>query len=141
MARLPASHPFPARDCRIDIKRVDLDAVAEAARALRGNDRRPAATKGIDNNVGLLCNVEQGVSDKRDRLDGRVQLNSPLAALARKAIGAGVIPDVGAIAPEAAELDVVAMLLLAIAEHEDEFMPRAIKRAHAAVALDPDAEI
>src|SRR5664279_3202732 len=59
MARLPASHPFPARDCRIDIKRVDLDAVAEAARALRGNDRRPAATKGIDNDVGLLCNVEQ----------------------------------------------------------------------------------
>src|SRR5664279_3331473 len=59
MARLPASHPFPARDFRIDIKRVDLDAVAEAARALRGNDRRPAATKGIDNDVGLLCNVEQ----------------------------------------------------------------------------------
>jgi hypothetical protein len=63
-------------------------------------DRRAAAAKGIDNDVVLLCNVEQGVSDKRDRLDGRMQLKSPLAALAREAIGTGVIPDVGAIAPE-----------------------------------------
>src|ERR1700682_5454293 len=139
MARLPAGHLFPARDRRIDIKRVDLDAVAAAARALCGKDRRAAAAKGIDNDVVLRCNVEQGVRDERDRLDGRMQLKSPLAALARKAIGAGVIPDVGAIAPEAAELDVVAMLLLAVAEHEDEFMPWAIKEAQAAVALDPDA--
>src|SRR5450631_1274449 len=123
MARLPASHPFPARDCRIKIKRVDLDAVAAAARALRGKDRRAAATKGIDNDVVLLCNVEHGVRDKRDRLDGRMQLNSPLAALARKAIGAGVIQDVGALAPEAVELDVVAMRPLGVAEHEDECMP------------------
>src|SRR4029077_10721217 len=41
----------------------------------------------------------------------------------------------------AAELDIVAMLLLAVAEHEDELMPRAVERTHAAVALDPDAEV
>src|ERR1700730_6976447 len=123
MARLPAGHLFTARDRRTYIKRVDLDAVAAAARALRGKDRRAAAAKGIDNDVVLLCNVEQGVRDERDRLEGRMQLKSTLAALARKAIGAGVIPDVAAVAPEEAEWDVVAMLLLAVAEHEDEFMP------------------
>src|SRR6202045_4728919 len=70
MARLPAGHLFPARDRRIDIKRVDLDAVAAAARALRGKDRRAAAAKGINNDVVLLCNVEQGVRDERDRGQG-----------------------------------------------------------------------
>src|SRR3989442_863882 len=51
------------------------------------------------------------------------------------------LPDIGAVAPEAAELDIVAMRLLAVAEHEDELMPRAVERTHAAVALDPDAEV
>jgi hypothetical protein len=38
MARLPAGHLFPARDRRIDIKRVDLDALA-AARAIEDRIR------------------------------------------------------------------------------------------------------
>ena len=32
-------------------------------------------------------------------------------------------------------------LLLAVAEHEDELVPRAIERTHAAVVLDPHAEV
>jgi hypothetical protein len=44
------------------------------------------------------------------------------AAFAGKAVGASVIPDIGAIAPETAELDIVAIRLLTVSKHEDEFM-------------------
>jgi len=63
----------------------------------------------------------------RGKFPGGGGVRVSLAALARNAIGAGVIPDVGAIAPEAAKLDVVAMLLLAVTEYEDEFRAKILR--------------
>ena len=54
MAGLPAGHHFPAADCRIDIKRVNLDAISAVPGALGGEDRRAAAAKGIENDVAAL---------------------------------------------------------------------------------------
>ena len=69
--RVAVGGPLPAPDGNIDIQGIDLDAVAPAVGTLRGKDRRAAAAKGINNDVVLLCNVEQGVRDERD---GRMQL-------------------------------------------------------------------
>ena len=61
--------------------------------------------------------------------------------LARKAVGAGVVPDVRAIAPKAAELNIVEVRVLAVSKHEHEFMPGTVQRAHAAIALDPNTHV
>src|ERR1700720_2749914 len=79
--------------------------------------------KGIENDVIALRRIQNGVGNQCNRLNRGMEIKSASLTFTRKAVGAGVIPDVGAIASEAAELNVVAMLLLAVAEHEDEFMP------------------
>jgi hypothetical protein len=51
-----------------------------------------------------------------------MQLERAFAVFAGKAVGAGIIPDIGAIAPETAELDIVEMPVLTVSKHEHEFM-------------------
>src|SRR5690348_8505457 len=62
-------------------------------------------------------------------------------AASDKGIGPGVIPDIAAVAPEAAELDVVAVPAAAPLEDKDELVPAAVERAHPGIVLDPDAEV
>src|ERR1700720_1565742 len=121
--RLFSGHSLPTRDCRLDIEWINFNAVTVPAGALGGKKGRAAAAKGIENDVVALRRIQNGVGNHRDRLNRGMEIKSAFLTFTRKAVGAGVIPDVGAIASEAAELDVVAMLLLAVAEHEDEFMP------------------
>ena len=64
-----------------------------------------------------------------------------LGASAREGVNPGIAPHVGPIAPEAAELDVVAVRALAEFEHEDKLMSGTVQRTHPAIILDPDAEI
>src|SRR5216684_5863190 len=64
-----------------------------------------------------------------------------LQPLRAKAANSGVVPDVGAIAPEAAKLDVVQVRFLAVPKYEHEFMAGTVKRSHTAVAFYPNAEI
>ena len=93
------------------------------AGALGGKKGRAAAAKGVENDVIALRRIQNGVGNHRDRFNRGMEIKSACLTFTRKAVGAGVVPNVGAIASEAAELDVVAMLPLAVAEHEDEFMP------------------
>jgi hypothetical protein len=141
MGPAPAGELLPARDCRIDIVWVDLDAEAPPAGALGGKNGRSAAAKGIEHRIAPLRRIEQRVRDETDRLDGRMQLENSLAPFAGQVIGTGIIPDIGAVAAEPAKLDIVAMRLLAVAKHEDELMPRTVERTHSPVALHPDAEV
>src|SRR5690348_12379397 len=64
-----------------------------------------------------------------------------LFTAATKAVHGGVFPDIGSVAPIAAELDVVAVFSVPALEHEHQLMARTIERAHAAVRLNPDADI
>jgi hypothetical protein len=70
-----------------------------------------------------------------------MEIKSACLTFTRKAVGAGVIPDVRAIAPEAAELNIVEVRFLAVSKHEHKFMPGPVKRAHAAIALNPNTHV
>src|ERR1700722_11218800 len=110
MDRALAGHALPAADGDVDIKRVDFDAAADAAGALRRHQGRPAAQKRIEHNVAAPRAIEKRVGDEPDRLDGRMQLveASLLARLGegRRARG---FPDIGPVGAMLAEFDVVAM--------------------------------
>ena len=104
-----SSHALPAPDRCIDVKRVELYGVGAAARALGGEDRRPASAEGIEDYVVALCRIQDRVGDHRDRLSRRMKVERFFLAFSAKAIGSWVIPHVSAIAPELAKLNVVDM--------------------------------
>ena len=60
---------------------------------------------------------------------------------AGKRIRPRVIPDVRPIAAKPAQLDIVAMRVLAALKHEDKLVLGAVQRAHARVAFHPDTDI
>src|SRR5262249_11033892 len=53
----------------------------------------------------------------------------------------GIMPDIAAVAAELAELDIVAMSVVAVFKDKDEFVLTAVERAHSGIVLDPDAEV
>src|SRR5438046_7308131 len=63
-----------------------------------------------------------------------------LGAAASEGVGSGVVPHIAAVAPEPAELDVVAMLAATLLEDKDELVLAAIERTHAGIVLGPNAE-
>ena len=64
-----------------------------------------------------------------------------LLAAAGKGVGPGIAPHIAAVAPEPAELHIVAVLLAAVFEYKDELMLAAVERAHPGIVLDPDADV
>src|SRR5689334_25166270 len=64
-----------------------------------------------------------------------------LLAVAGKGVGPGVLPDIAAVAPKLAELDIVAVPVAAVFENEDKLVLAAVERAHPGIVLDPDAEV
>jgi hypothetical protein len=88
-----------------------------------------------------LSRIQNRVGDHGDRLDRWMQVEVGLASVSPENVGAGVIPDVGPISAESAELNVVAMRFPAIAKDENQLMPRTIKRAHAAVGRQFDSRV
>jgi hypothetical protein len=61
--------------------------------------------------------------------------------LSSKAIGAGVIPDIRAVAAISSKLDVVDVGRLAVLENKHLFVAGPIHRTHAAVRFHPNADI
>src|ERR1700722_17262662 len=85
MDRAVAGQALPTADGDVDIKRVDLDAAADAAGALRRHQGRPAAQKRIEHNVAAPRAIEKRIRDEPDRLNGRMQLvEAPLLARLRE---------------------------------------------------------
>ena len=113
--------------CSVHIERIDLDAATVPAGALGGKKGRAAAAKGIQNDVIALRRIQNGVGNQCNRLDRGMEIKSAFLTFTWKAVGAGVIPDVRAIAPEAAELNIVEVRFLAVSEHEHKFMPGPVK--------------
>ena len=115
-------------------------AVAPAAGALGGDQRRARAAEGVEDEPLALRAVENGVGDERDRLHGRVH-GEVVVTRGAEGVDAGIGPDVRAVAAVLAELDVVDVRRVARLEDEDQLVLRAVERAHAAIGLRPDAEV
>src|SRR2546423_1920186 len=132
---------LPAANDRIDITRVELQPTAAPAGTLGGDHRRAAAEKAVEHDVAARRAVEDRIGDHRHRLYRRVQRRQIAFAASGKGIGPGVSPNIGAVAPEAAELDIVAVPASAVLEDKDELVLAAVERSHPSIVLDPDAEV
>lgn len=64
-----------------------------------------------------------------------------LVTASAEAVNGGIFPDISAIAPMAAELDIVAVFACPALEYEDQFVTGAIKRPQTAVRFHPDADV
>src|SRR6202035_614227 len=100
-----------------------------------------AAAKGIENDVIAFRRIQNGVGNHRDRLNRGMEIKSACLTFTRKAVGAGIVPNVRAIAPEAAELNIVEVRFLAVSKHEHKFMPGPVTRDHPSIALNPNTQV
>src|SRR5580692_11493753 len=142
MKSAPAAQLLPAADDRVDVAGVELQPVASPAGTLGGDQCRAAAEEGVEHDVAASRGVEDRVGDHRHRFDRRVERQEiALLAAAGEGVGPGIAPDIAPVAPELAELDVVAVPTAAVLEHEDKFVLAAVERAHPAIVLDPDTEV
>src|SRR6267378_8563804 len=142
MKSATAAQFLPAADDRVGINGVELHTVAAPAGAFGGDQRRAAAEKGVEHDVAAGRAVEDRVSDHRHRLDGRMQRQQiAFLATACKGAGAGIAPNIAAIAAKLAKLDVVAVPLAAAFEDEDKLVLAAVERPHPGIVLDPDNEV
>src|SRR3954465_5685832 len=110
MTSAAAGECLPAADDRVDIAGMELKSVAAPAGALGGDHRRAAAEKAIEHDVAAGRAVEDRIGDHRHRFywwSKRRQI--ALLAAAGEGVGPWVVPDIGAVAAEWAELDVVAV--------------------------------
>src|ERR1700730_17960840 len=137
-----AGEMLPAADRRIDIKRVELDAVTEAADALGSDQGAAAAEERVEHDIAAGGAIEDSVSDQTDRLHRRVQ-GGEIALLPDppEIADMRVMPDICAVAAVLTELDIVAVRGFAILEDEDQLVLAAVERAHAGIVFDPDAEV
>src|SRR5262249_45129895 len=121
MTGTAAGQRLPAVDGRIDITRIELEPAAAPAGALGRDHRRAAAEKGVEHNLAAGRAVEDRVGDHRHRLDGRMQRQEiALLAASGERVGPGIVPDVAAVAPKLAELDIVAVRPATLFKHKDE---------------------
>src|SRR5271165_2500791 len=133
---------LPAPDGCVDINGIELDAMADAANPLGSNQGRAAAHEGIENHIAAAGAVKDRICDHGHRLHRWVQSEKiTLLALSPEVGYPGIIPDVGSVTAILAELDIVPVRGLAMLEDKDQLVLAAIERAHAGVALDPDAEV
>src|SRR5215470_2611855 len=123
MTGIVAGQRLPAADGRIDIGGVEFDTAAAPAGALGRDQRRAAAEKGVEHNLAAGRAVEDRIGDHRHRLDGRMQRQEiTLLAAAGERVGSGIIPNIAAVAPKLAELDIVAVRRATLFKHKDELM-------------------
>src|SRR5262249_5109439 len=106
----PTGQFLPAPDCGIDIGRIQLQPEAAGAGSVGRDDSRATAEKGVQDDVAARRAVKNGIGDQSYRLDGRAYRQQlTFFATAPERVCAGIVPDVAPVAPELAELDVVAM--------------------------------
>ncbi len=108
---------LPASDDGVDVERIDLEAIAAPANALRGHQRAAAPHKRIEDEITAGGAVEDRIGNKFDGLHRRMQRQQvAFLGAASQRVGARVVPDIAAVATEAAELHVVTMGRVAIFE-------------------------
>mgnify|MGYP003645856724 CR=1 FL=1 len=137
---LKARELLPAADDRVDIPGVDLDAVADAAHVLGGNERGAGAEEAVEDDVTAGGAIEDRVGAEAGRLHGGVK-GKLFAALGVDRVSAFVLPDIAAIATVATELDIVGVRGVSELEDHHELRLAAVEAPHASVGLDPGHDI
>src|SRR4051812_45142349 len=133
---------LPSADRGIDIERIELDPATGPADAFGGQQRRAAAHKGVEDEVAARRAIEDRVRDQGDRFHRRVKGGKvPFLAFPSELVGAWVVPDIAAVAAMPTQLDIVPMRGTAVLKYEDQLVLAPVKRAHAGVVLDPDAQV
>lgn len=114
---------LPTANDRVDVKRVNFEAIAAPPSTLRSHHRGPAAEEVVEHDVTAGGTVKYGVGDHRDRFHGGMQ-SQQIALLARagKRVCPRIVPDVTSISAKLTELNVIAVTLNAGFEHENEFV-------------------
>src|SRR5271155_1384118 len=127
IARVIASESLPAAHDGIDIERIKFEPAALAADALRRDHRGAAAQKAIEYERTARGAVHHRVGDQRHRLHRWMERQQvAFFAATAEGIDSRIVPDVAAVAPELAELDVVAMRAGAALENQHQFVLTAI---------------
>src|SRR6202022_965322 len=99
-----------------------------------------AAAERVEDKVTPFGAVPDCVGDKANWFDRRVHLQF-VHSLRPKRIDPGIIPDVGAIAPVLAKLEIIEVGGRSRLPAEDQFVLGAIETPHTAVGLVPNAEV
>lgn len=89
----------PSDNC-VAIIGIEFDAVASSSRSLRGDERCPAPSEGVEDDAPSLRAIKDGVGNHRKRFHGGMHRKFGIA-IAAEATCAGVIPDIGTVATEA----------------------------------------
>ena len=106
MAGVIASKRLPATNDGVDIELVEFNPITPPAHALRSHQSGAAAEKGVEHDLAARGAVQNGVGDQLHRLYSWMQRE---VALLRECARTRIGPNVGAIATEFAEQDVVAV--------------------------------
>ena len=117
---------LPASNGDIDVPWRDLEPREEPVGLLAGNERGAAAEKRVEDELSSLGAIENRILDQANWFDGRME-RKRFAALGISFSGIngadrGVAPDIASRSTVLAKLEVISMSLMAVLEHEDEFM-------------------
>src|SRR5579863_2209090 len=135
-----AAQFLPAPNGRIDVKRVELETVAVPSHALRCDQGRAASQKWIKHDCAAPRAIHDRVRDHRHGLwRGMQSQQVTLAFTAPEVVGAAVLPDIRAVPAKSPQLHIINVWLASVLEHQHELVLAAVKRAHTAIVLDPDA--
>src|ERR1039458_1778893 len=119
---------LPTADDRIDVERIDLQAIAAPARAFGSDQRGATAQKAVQHDPTAVASVHNRIGYHRDRLYGWMQRKQvSFVAGLRKGARATVVPHIAPIAPMNPEHHVVAMRSTAVLEHKHKLVLAAVK--------------
>src|SRR5437879_10075202 len=112
---LVAGVALPTFDCRVDVNRVQFNAIAATSGSLGCDECGPGAQEPIQHQVPTSRAVEQGIGNQSDGFHRRVQSQElAFITLFGKGVQAWIFPDVSAIATESPKLDVVSVLFFSV---------------------------
>src|SRR5436309_4862703 len=124
--RFKLRRSLPPLDGDIDISRLILDPKSDAADLLGRQKGRARTCELIEHHVATSGAIEKRIGDERDGLDRRMG-GQRLHATSPEAVDARVGPDVGAIATETPQFDIVSVGMAANPKDPDKFMLRTVE--------------
>jgi hypothetical protein len=112
---------LPACDGDVDVTRIDLDQKGLPPCLFGGDQGGPGAAERIEDDAVAVRTIADRINDKGDRLDRGVQRELALRSAAEDVL-ARIIPDIGSVAAEAAEFNVVDVRRISTLEHKNQLM-------------------
>jgi FAD binding domain len=133
---------------RLEALGVSVERRTELATQMSCTGSRPSGERSVSGVVKVRLCIPTA---SRSAIAGKLRTSQPSCARQRQQIaflatackgaGAGIAPNIAAIAAELAKLDVVAVPLAAAFEDEDKLVLAAVERPHPGIVLDPHNEV